>query len=253
MVQICKMKTTRFYHNKLRLATIFLMINSLQVWAQTIGLGSWNILNIKYAITNNTSMFGEAQLRSLKTYNHFHYYEYKGGLSGKLSNQMQVSLGLGRYVTYAEGGNFVVPKNNDEFRIWPMVTMLNTHKKNIIEHRYRMESRFTSNGYRNRFRYRLMLNRPITIKNLAAMSPAVLIGTEIFLTDVPPYFERNRFNASLNIKASKMMYIQAGYLYQFDYRLNDEIGRNFFQIAFIFELKREGNMLFNNQMHNYND
>lgn len=247
------MKTTRFYPFKTILAAIFLMVNAVQVWAQTIGLGSWNILNVKYALSNNTSMFGEAQLRSLKAYDHFHYYEYKGGISRKLSNQMQVSLGMGRYVTYAEGGDFVTPKNNDEFRIWPMVTMINTHKKNIIEHRYRMESRFTSNGYRNRFRYRLMLNRPLTIKNLAGISPALLIGSEIFLTDIPPYFERNRFNASINIKASKSMYVQAGYLYQFDYRLTDEIGRDFFQIAIIFELKRKDNTAFNNQLHDYND
>lgn len=247
------MKTARLFAYLWCLAAIFLMVKPCMVLAQTNALGSWNILNVKYGITNKTSLFGEAQLRSLKTYNHFHYYEYKGGISTKLSSQLQVSLGMGRYVTYAEGGDFVTPKNNDEFRIWPMVTMLNTHKNNIIEHRYRMESRFTSNGYRNRFRYRLMLNRPLNIKKLANLKPALLVGTEIFLTDVPPYFERNRFNASINIKASNLFYVQAGYLYQFDYRINDETGRNFFQVALIMELKRKKINMVETPLHDTSD
>lgn len=47
--------------------------------AQTFEMGSWNLVNLKYNFNTNWSAFSEAQLRSLKFYNHFHYYEYKGG------------------------------------------------------------------------------------------------------------------------------------------------------------------------------
>jgi hypothetical protein len=52
-------------------------------YAQTLDLGSWNIINLKYNIDDKLSVFGEGQLRSLQFYNDFHYYEYKGGINYK--------------------------------------------------------------------------------------------------------------------------------------------------------------------------
>ncbi len=43
-----------------------------------LNIGSWNIINVKYNVNNQWSLFGEGQLRSLKFYNDFHYYEYNG-------------------------------------------------------------------------------------------------------------------------------------------------------------------------------
>ena len=74
-------------------------------------------------MSNKWSAFGEAQIRSLKFYNHFHYYEYKGGLNYKANKQLQFTLGAGSYQTFREGGNFVTPKNNNEFRLWPQVIL----------------------------------------------------------------------------------------------------------------------------------
>jgi hypothetical protein len=132
---------------------IFLWTNRTK--AQTTDLGSWNILNVKYNYTDNLSFFGEAQLRSLKYYSDFHYYEYKGGIDYKVHKNVKLTLGAGSYQTYKEGGDFVLPKNNDEFRLWPQLIFSQSIGKLKIEQRYRAEFRFTSNGYRNRFRYRL--------------------------------------------------------------------------------------------------
>ncbi len=52
-------------------------------FGQSVDMGSWNILNIQYNLNNKWSLFGETQLRSLKFYSHFHYYEYKGGFNFK--------------------------------------------------------------------------------------------------------------------------------------------------------------------------
>lgn len=52
-------------------------------FTQNVDLGSWNVLNLKYNVNEKWSMFTEAQLRSLKFYNNFHYYEYKGGFNYK--------------------------------------------------------------------------------------------------------------------------------------------------------------------------
>ena len=123
--------------------------------AQSLDLGSWNIINIRYNAFNNWSVFGEAQLRSLKLYDNFHYYEYKGGVQFKAHKSLSLVLGAGSYQTYKEGGNFVEPKNNNELRIWPQILVFQSIGILKLEQRYRAEFRFTNNGYKNRYRYRL--------------------------------------------------------------------------------------------------
>jgi len=61
------------------------------------------------------------------------------------------SLALGSYQTYKEGGDFVLPKNNDETRIWPQILLLQSIGKFKVEQLYRAEMRFISDGYRDRF------------------------------------------------------------------------------------------------------
>ena len=204
--------------------------------AQTFDLGSWNILNLKYNHSEKWSVFGEAQLRSLKFYSHFHYYEYKGGLNYKVHKNVTLTLGAGSYQTYKEGGNFVLQKNNDEFRLWPQIILLQSISKLKIEQRYRAEFRFTSNGYRNRFRYRLGVSYPFGKERKKYKPFQVNASNEIFFTDKEPYFERNRMLLAFNYKPSKATTIQIGYLYQFDYKINDETGRDFFQIGYFIEL-----------------
>jgi hypothetical protein len=206
--------------------------------AQKFEIGSWNIINVKYSIDNKWSTFGEAQLRSLKFYNHFHYYEYKGGVSYKANKNVNIALGAGSYQTYKEGGSFVLPKNNDEFRIWPQIVLSQSIGKFSIEQRYRAEMRFTSNGYRNRFRYRLGLSYPFGGEKNGYKPFQINASNELFFTNNEPYFERNRALISLNYKPTKTTTLQVGYLHQFDYKINDETGRDFLQIGYFIDLFR---------------
>jgi hypothetical protein len=208
-------------------------------FCQYAGLGSWNIVNLKYSIDKKWSVFGEAQLRSLKFYNTFHYYEYKAGVNYKIYPNVKLSLGMGNYITYNEGGNFKLPKNNDEFRIWPQLVLSQSVGNFMIEQRYRAEFRFTSNGYRNRYRYRLGASLPIA-KSKKGYSPLIISASnELFFTGKEPYFERNRLLLTLNYKLSPQLSLQAGYLHQFDYKINDETGRDFLVAGIFIELKRK--------------
>ncbi|TAF67198.1 MAG: DUF2490 domain-containing protein, partial [Flavobacterium sp.] len=58
------------------------------------------------------------------------------------------------------------------------------------------------------------------------------MSNEIFFTDNEPYFERNRLSLSMNYKVSETTVFQVGYLKQFDYKINDETGRNFIQVGY---------------------
>lgn len=223
---------------------IILAVTIFSLWtnriiAQSIDLGSWNIINLKYNYNEKLSFFGEAQLRSLKFYSNFHYYEYKGGINYKFDKNVKVTLGAGSYQTYKEGGDFVLPKNNNEFRLWPQVILFQSLGKLKIEQRYRTELRFTSNGYRNRFRYRLGVSYSFGKEQNEYKPFQVSASNEIFFTDNEPYFERNRMLLAFNYKPSKATTIQIGYLHQFDYKINDETGRDFFQIGYFIELSRK--------------
>lgn len=221
------------------LTTIVLFLSIGIISAQNTDLGSWNILNVKYNANEKLSFFSEAQLRSLKFYNNFHYYEYKGGINYKVHKNLKLTLGAGSYQTYKEGGDFVLPKNNNEFRLWPQVILSQSIGKLKIEQRYRAELRFTSNGYRNRFRYRLGISCPFGKERNDYKPFQVGASNEIFFTDKEPYFERNRMLIAFNYKPTKTTTIQIGYLHQFDYKINDETGRDFLQIGFFIELFRK--------------
>jgi hypothetical protein len=207
---------------------------------QNFGLGSWNIINIKYTINVKWSVFGEAQLRSLKFYDDFHYHEYKGGVNYRVHPNVAVTLAAGNYDTYREGGNFITPKNNAEFRLWPQIVLTQSINKFKLEQRYRAEFRFTSNGYRNRYRNRFRYRPGITYpfgKNKFGYKPyQINISNELFFTNTEPYFERNRALISFGYRISKYAAVQAGYLHQFDYKINDETGRDFLQLGIYIDL-----------------
>jgi Protein of unknown function (DUF2490) len=222
---------------KVLIPITFLFLLPVYGRAQNSGLGSWNIINGKYTINKKISLFAEAQLRSLFFYSQFHYHEYKGGINFKATPQITISLGAGDYNTYSEGGNFKSPVRSDEFRIWPQLLLQQNLGKLKMEQRFRTEFRFTNTGYRTRLRYRLGLTKNFgTVKNGAAIYQAG-VTNELFFSLKEPYFERNRLQFFISKRVAPMLVIQAGYLHQFDYRINDETGRDFLQTGLLFDIK----------------
>lgn len=207
--------------------------------AQQNTLGSWNILNVRYNVSKRWALFGEGQVRSLGFYNNFHYHEYKLGATYELLPNFRVSLAAGDYDTYREGGDFSKPKTNDEFRLWPQFSLNQSLKRVTIEQRYRVEFRFTNNGYRQRFRYRLGLSYPLGKATQGSRPFQLAIGNELFFGVKEPYFERNRLNGSISWKFAPNASVLMGYMYQFDYKINDETGRDFLQIGLYLEPQRK--------------
>lgn len=235
------MKRDNYHFKSVHLFVVFWgFISTALAQSQGNGLGSWNILNVKLKINNQWSMFIEPQLRSLSFYQHFHYYEVKTGLTYNIDQNFSLTSGIGTYNTYSEGGNFQTPLKQAETRTWLQVAMSESFGKLKFEHRYRAEQRFTTNGYRNRFRYRLNLAVPLNHEGIILNTLYAIVWNEIFFTDNEPYFERNRFFSGIGYKVNETLATQIGYLYQFDYRLTDETGRSFLQISLLlnFDLKK---------------
>ena len=236
--------------NKIYCCLLLVVLKLNPVFSQNLEVGSWNILNMKYNSSEKLSFFAEAQLRSLRFYQDFHYYEYKGGIDYKLHKSIKVTIGAGSYQTFKQGGNFLLPKNNNEFRLWPQLTLIQDINKFKLEQRYRTEMRWTSNGYRNRFRYRLGISYSFGKEKQDYKPFQMSFSNEIFFTNIEPYFERNRTQLSFNYKTSNQITLQIGYLKQFDYKINDETGHDFLILGLYYELSKSAkqNKNFNGEL-----
>ena len=197
-------------------------------------LGSWNILNVNLKINSKWNAFTEAQIRSLSFYNEFHYYEIKAGVTFKFDKNLSTTSGFGSYNTFTEGGNFKDPIQNKEIRSWLQINLKNHFRFFTLEHRYRVEQRFTSSGYRNRFRYRLGAVIPVNKNIIEPKTFYISMWNELFFTNNEPFFERNRLFLGCGYELNKNLAIQTGYIFQFDYKINDETGRDFLNIALLY-------------------
>lgn len=210
---------------------IFSFVVGLPLMAQG-GLGTWNILNIRSELNSKWSIFAEGQIRSLSFYNQFHYYEVKGGFQYRLDKNFTAAVGIGSFDTYLAGGNFTQIVN-DETRIWQQIQMNMPFHRLRFEHRYRAEQRLTSNGFRNRFRYRLGCVLPINRPTMTVGTLYLNMWNELFFTNKAAYFERNRLGLIAGYNVNPRLSLQMGWVHQFDYRINDETGRDFLQISFL--------------------
>ncbi len=205
--------------------------------AQSDRLGSWSVVNTRIGIDKKWEFFNELQLRSQSFYDDFFYYEVKGGISYKLNKNFNVLIGTGKYITYdiEEDGSFNKPIDNNETRLWQQITMNNYLERIKFEHRYRIEQQWHTDGYRNRFRYRLNAMIPLNKKSVEPGSVYISTFDEIFLTDKAEYFLRNRFFLGFGYQLNKTFGITPGYVYQYDYDHDKDRGhgKHFFQLTFM--------------------
>jgi len=217
----------------MRSTFIFLSIlisNSL--FAQSIG--SWNVIDIRKNTETKFSYQLEAQARSLKFYNNFHYNELNFTANYKYENSLIFSALLGKHNTYIPGGEFLTPIVTDEFRFSLQASTTQKFGIFTLDNRYRLEIRYLANNdnINYRLRYRFGLKNKITKINTLQFS------NEFFLAigNKNSTFEKNRFLIGITTAVSKKYEVQFNYLNQIDNRINDENGSNFFQFVNIFTL-----------------
>lgn len=210
------------------LAGLLILLASSNLYAQT---GSWTIVNAKGTFNDKWSVFAEGQLRSWKVYDHFYYYELKSAVNYNFTKQLSVTGGLGTYHTYTTSGNFKHPLTNNEFRTWLQVMMVQTFGRIKIDHRYRMEQRWVTAGYRNRYRYRLNAIVALNHKTLTDKTIYATAFEEVFFTNKSPYFERNRIFGGMGYQLNNHVTFQAGYINQFDYSTTKEFAKGYLQLT----------------------
>lgn len=217
---------------------LFLLPFLLQGQVTDPGLGSWTVLNLRGRIGGPFYFLLETQTRSLQFYNKFFYHEFKGGAGINLNKRFNLFVGLGKYDSYTRGGNFMLPRTADEVRLWQEGTIKDDIGRLFFEHRFRAEQRFFTTGYRNRFRYRLGLAVPINKKKIENKTFYFSAFNEIFLTNLAPHFERNRFFMGAGYRI-KPLTLQVGWVNQYDYKIDNPYAKNFLQLTLSFDLMKE--------------
>jgi hypothetical protein len=217
--------------------TLMAFIFCIDATAQQSELGSWHVINARYHFNDKWHVFVEGQLRSQKLADDFFYHELKTGLSYTVAPHTALLLGIGQYGTYQTDGNFKTPMQSHEFRIWEQLILNNEIGLLKLEHRYRVEQRFSTGNYRNRLRYRLSGTLPVSKRGMEPGGFFVNASEEVFLTNRPPYFERSRVTAGIGYIFSKLFTWQVGFLNQFDYsKSHISSSKNFIQSSLLFEL-----------------
>lgn len=219
---------------------VFFITLSNNTFAQYDGLGSWNVVtvNLPGSIDHRWGGYMEAQNRNYSALHRFYYYEFKGGASYAIDKNNTALLGVGRYVTY-DFENVDDGPTLQEFRLWEQFASNQTLGRIKFEHRYRIEQRWFNTGYRNRFRYRLSANIPITKPKV---EPGVLYGVvydELFFNNKAPNFERNRIAALLGFQFTKSFGVQTGALNQFNITATSTNRKYYFLVNAIYNIVRK--------------
>jgi hypothetical protein len=206
---------------------IFSILISNSLIAQS--LGSWNVIDLKKSTKTKYSYQLEAQLRSLKFYQDFHYNELNFTANYKYDNNLVLSVLIGKHNTYTEGGNFTSPIVRDEFRLSVQASTVQKFGFFNLDNRYRIEQRYfvNDNSLSYRMRYRFGLKNKITKYNNLQFSNEFFLA----LGDKNSTFEKNRFLIGITNTFSKRYEVQLNYLNQIDNRKNDESGSNFLQFV----------------------
>lgn len=205
--------------------------------AQTNVLGGWYVASLNYHFNKKFVLYTEVQARSQHVLNDFYYHELKAGIGYNIAGNYAALLGFGNYETYTFPGDFKKPVAVNEYRLWEQFVMNNTLSRVKFEQRYRIEQRWLNGNFFNRFRYRFQTTVPINHAIITKNTFFINAFDEVFFTDKPPYFLRNRVYGGAGFQFNKVLTLQTGFVRQFDYRTTDNgSGKNFMLTSLIFNV-----------------
>ncbi len=221
--------------------------SSIYLTAQTPGLGTWNVLTGRFNYNSKWNAFIELQLRSQQTFNHFNYHEVKGGIGYAIHPTLTAVIGTGRYITYQLNDNFKTPFLVTENRLWQQLIWNQSFKNVRIEHRLRAEQRYTSNGYRNRFRYRLSGIIPLNNKTITNKTLFINTSNEFHLNNEGVFFEQNRYYLGGGYNFNSQLSLQVGWIYRSDFFTQNRAQyKNFLQTSLQFTFSKSKNATIKN-------
>jgi hypothetical protein len=222
------------------IALVLLTISSFSAKAQDSKTGTWGIITVLMPgdSVHRWGGYTELQTRTNGAFSQFQYYEAKAGVSYDIDKNFVALMGTGTYHTY-DYLDLSKGPNTNEYRVWEQMTINQYLTPIKFEHRYRVEQRWVNGDYRNRFRYRLNMFIPLNNTKIVAKTWFLSIFDEVFFNNKAPNFERNRISASLGYQFDKKWIVQAGWINQRNYVVNQSSAKNNIMLTLMYRINRK--------------
>ena len=199
-----------------RIVLLIVSLFMLNLSAQSESISSYNVITVNYKHSKKIFAYAEGQLRGIADFSYPDYYELKGGVGYKLSENHKPLIGIGRYVSYK---NHSLEK--EEFRVWLQDIYDLKAGKIKFENRVRAEKSWFYNSLKDehsdriRLRYRLNISTPLNSEKVEPGTISANIYDEVFfVTTDTPLFARNRVYAGLSYQIDDHFGLSSGYLWQ---------------------------------------
>lgn len=202
-------------------------------------LGHWEIFVLKGNISNKFFFIGEFNARANDFSSIHNYCEYKLSMGYYLKKNLGIALGTGGYNTSLTGSFLSTLPSQKEVRIWLDMLLKHSFSRFYLDHRVRLERRFTSLGNTTRLRYRIAVSVPIFKPELNNNTIYATVNNEIFLGQGHPTYEKNRLFLGAGYKLNDNLNFQLGNLNQTDLKGSYSLSKNFLQLTIIYSLTKK--------------
>lgn len=193
---------------------------------------AWVMYFGNHYLSDKWGIHTEYQWRRNQFFEHWQQSLMRIGVDYYATNKAQYTLGYGWIKSFSNGKQPIAHYNN-EHRIWEQFVLKNDLGKFQFQHRYRLEQRFIENWvpttegayqtdgflFRQRIRYRFLLNAPLSRKEMADNTLFLSLYDEVFLGFGKGIgknvMDQNRIYAALGWRFTKNVNLQLGYLNQY--------------------------------------
>ena len=191
---------------------------------------AWILYTGNHKLSNKFGVHTEYQWRRAELFNDWQQSLLRVGLDYHYNSAISFTAGYASIISYQYGAQ-PINHQTTENRIWEQINLKNQYGRFDMQHRYRMEQRLTDNwsesfgelvqgkdNFRNRIRYRMMINMPLTRKEMANNTLFLNVNNELFLGFgkgiAKNILDQNRFISALGWRFNPNFNIQIGYLNQ---------------------------------------
>lgn len=191
---------------------------------------AWVLYTGNHKISKKFGVHTEYQWRRADFFNDWQQSLARVGIDYYQNPNITFTVGYASIISYPYGDQ-AINHQSHENRIWEQVNLKAKYGRFDLQHRYRIEQRMIDNwsnstgsfvqgkdNYRNRVRYRIMVNVPLSRKEMANNTLFLNVNDEVFLGFgkgiAKNILDQNRFITSLGWRFNPNFNIQLGYLNQ---------------------------------------
>ncbi|MFC4871868.1 DUF2490 domain-containing protein [Negadavirga shengliensis] len=198
-----------------KILMLFLLISAEPCYSQSAfreGQGMWLMFFNRTQLTEKWSIHSEIQDRAYDLSHKNEQLLIRAGMNYHLKKNLWLTGGYGYIESYSLAGDQLPTVS--EHRVWQQGLYYHNLGRLFIEHRGRLEQRFVGDNYRDRVRYRLMINIPLNKSSMQANTVFISTYNEIFYHLEKNPYDRNRFYTAVGYQFNKAVNLQTGWLAQ---------------------------------------